>query len=57
MKSISRVEPLLLKDNKFIEVEDSDYSFIRTKVLSMQWAFYSKEFLQFQKDIEAVGLA
>lgn len=56
MKSIGRVEPLLVKEKETIELEDADFAFVKSKVISMTWAFYSKEFLEFQEYIESVDL-
>lgn len=55
MKKISRVEPGVGKENRDVEVielEDADFDFVKEKVKSMTWAFYHKEFVNFQEYIE-----
>lgn len=53
LKSIGRVDDIISKDKtkpKFT-FEDSDYEFIKKKVQSMKWGYYSRVLIEFSNDI------
>ena len=49
LKKIQRVDSVIGKDKQVQEYqfEDSDFEFVKSKVIDMRWAFYNPEFIKF----------
>jgi hypothetical protein len=56
MESISRIDAALKgqKSKKTVDLEDSDFEFVKSKVLAMQWGVYDEGLFSFVKYIKSI---
>lgn len=56
IEKISRIENYLKKskDADFIEIEDADFDFIKSRILTNIWGTADRRLLDFKKDLENI---